>query len=100
MNPRLQTEAPTVEFDDLLGRLRELAAARVRICGDCLAGEHDYDVDRWRRDCLRLVRRRRRRVCGGCGCGFGRVLIEEPRFDHRHYDRLAPRKRPGRKRAA
>ncbi len=64
---------------------------RVRYCGDCLSGDHDLDSDSWRTDFMRLVRRHC--VCGDCDCTFRKVLVEEPRFDQRHFQPVVGRKR-------
>jgi hypothetical protein len=73
--------------------------ARIRYCGDCLAGEHDLDRDSWWTDFLRLVRRKC--VCQDCDCTFSRVIVEEPRFDQRHYrPQLHRKSRRGRRHVA
>jgi hypothetical protein len=41
------------------------------------------DSDSWRTDFLRLVRRQC--VCADCDCSFGKVLVENPRYDQRHH---------------
>ena len=64
---------------------------RVRYCGDCLAGNHDLDTESWRTDFLCLVRQRC--ACVDYDCTFQKVLIEEPCFDQRHYQRVVGRKR-------
>ena len=64
---------------------------RVRCCGDCMSGDHDLDRDSWRTDFLRLVRKHC--ACADCDCTFAKVLIEEPRFDQRHYRPVPARKR-------
>ncbi|HEV2779235.1 MAG TPA: hypothetical protein VGX25_07520 [Actinophytocola sp.] len=73
---------------------------RVRCCGDCLGGYHDLDSESWRTDFLRLVRRHC--VCEDCDCTFHKVIIEEPRFDQRHHQPFARRRRrrAGRRHAA
>jgi len=72
---------------------------RGRCCGDCLAGDHDLDRESWRTDFLRLVRECC--ACADCDCTFAKVLIEEPRFDQRHYQPATGRKRRiGARRAA
>jgi hypothetical protein len=72
---------------------------RVRCCGDCLAGDHELDAELWRTDLLRLVRQRC--VCRSCDCTYGRVTIEEPRYDQRHHQpHVHRRRRFGRRHAA
>jgi hypothetical protein len=64
---------------------------RVGSCGDCLSGNHDLDNNSWRTDFLRLVRQQC--ACEDCDCTFRKVLVEEPRFDQRHYQPVTGRKR-------
>ena len=64
---------------------------RVRYCGECLDGDHDLERSSWRTDLLRLVRQYC--VCEDCDCTFGKVLIEEPRFDQRHRSPVVGRRR-------
>jgi hypothetical protein len=54
---------------------------RLRRCGDCRGGEHSIELRTWRTAFLLLVRRQ---CTCSCDCTYGRVRIEEPRFDQRH----------------